>query len=124
MQPLDTLLSSSDQWPRNASPPPFQVIGANEHGIVLESQREFEVGSSVAIGFHVESPDQSDKSQFISAESIVVDSRPAMKRGGAVHQVTMLFSEIDCEDRNLLLQLSGDGKSGKANPVSQSTHLN
>lgn len=107
MHPFDAHLSSSDQWPRNASSPPFQVVGANEHGIILESHRDYEIGASVAIGFHVDRPEIRE-SRFISAESIVVDSRPSLKKGELLHRVTMLFSDIKRDDREMLLALSSN----------------
>ena len=119
MHPFDAHLSPSDQWPRNTSSPPFQVIGTNEHGIILETYREYEIGASIAIGFHVDRP-ETRKSHFISAESIVVDSRPSMKQGELVHRVTMLFSEIKWDDRELLLALSSDPNFANSDEVETS----
>jgi hypothetical protein len=98
---------SSDISSRNASQPPFQVVQSNEHGLVLESQRSFEIGSTIAMGFHVDCHSRHGKSRFISVEAMVVGSSPKVTRKGQLcMEVTLLFSEIDREDREVLLRAS------------------
>gem|GEM_PF-3120497 len=95
--------------------PLLQVVGLNEYGVVLESQRSFDVGSALTIGFHVESPlrKNSDKrrtSSFISAEAIVVESQYGTGRdGSSVFRVTLMFSDISSEDRSWLMRASAKG---------------
>ena len=105
MQPSDSYLPSSEFSPRNASRPPFQLVRVNEHGIVLESERNFDIGTTMALGFHVNVDSRSEKSRFISVEAILVESKPRVTRSGQlVQEITLLFSEIDRKDRETLLQ--------------------
>lgn len=81
------------------------MITASEHGLIMEANRPFEVGATVALGFHLNRKDRSSK--FVSAETVVVDSTPRFtERGKLVHCVTMVFSEISDRDRRLLVKLS------------------
>ncbi len=54
--------------------PLLNVIGASEFGVVLESERAFDIGSALTIGFHVDSRIQKGNndrnSSFISAETV------------------------------------------------------
>ncbi len=106
----DRSLSSSQEQ----GCPLLNVIGASEYGVVLESQRGFDVGSALTIGFHVDSqiPDQgaSRNSSFISAESVVVESHPEVATDGSlVYRITLMFSEISTRDRSLLVRASEGG---------------
>ena len=112
-----------------------RVLAVNEHGIVVESQRGFEVGSAMVIGCHVEGKTSSARAagSFVSAETIVVESLPLTGRGQEPErhfQVTFLFSEISREDREMLVNLSdvegirlasasADRRSGLAIPPPQ-----
>ena len=87
----------------------MQVVGASEYGVVLQSQRGFDVGSALNIGFHVSSDSgkSSRSSSFISAETIVVESHPEVAADGRlVYRVTVLFSNISSKDRSLLVKAS------------------
>ncbi len=106
----------SDETPLNSltdrasasgeSCPFLNVVAACENGIVVESQRGFDVGSVVAIGFHV-NRNASRSSSFISADTMVVDSHPGVSRTGSpVFRVTLMFANISSEDRDLLMEIS------------------
>lgn len=100
-------MASSNRSDLSGGTCPFlNVLSASENGVVVESQRAFDVGAAVTIGFHVvQSAGRS--SSFISAESIVVDSQPEVSRKGeVVFRVTLMFSDISPEDRHLLMQIS------------------
>jgi len=82
-----------------------RVLAVNEHGMVVESSRGFDVGAAMVLGCHVEG----ETAVFVSAETIVVESCPLMDGRGVIadrFQVTVLFSEISWEDRDLLVNLS------------------
>lgn len=89
-----------------------RVLAVNVNGLVLESMREFEFGATLVLGCHV-TQCQDRGSVFLSAEVVVVESRPA--DSGArlraatgkppVYQVTVLFSEIAREDLQRLMAL-------------------
>ncbi len=84
------------------------MIGANEHGLIAISRREFEVGSTFALGLHVSLPD-ARQSEFVSAETIVVACQPEVDLDGrAVFRVALLFSEISWSDRDLLELVAHD----------------
>ena len=94
--------------------PVLNVVRANEYGMVVESSRSFDVGEAMNIGFHVS---RGNESTFISAESVVVDSRVAMSdRGEFRHRVTLLFCDIAAEDRARLIDFS------ESLPVSEIPH--
>lgn len=109
--------------------PLLNVIGASEYGVVLESQRGFDVGSALTIGFHVDSqmPDQGSgrNSSFISAESVVVESHPEVANDGSlVYRVTLMFSEISARDRGLLVRASECGFPDPRSNMAQRFGLN
>ncbi len=84
--------------------PVLRVLRANEFGLVIESNRAFDIGEAFTIGFHLT---QSRESTFVSAESLVVDSRiMACDRGEFRHRVTLLFVDIAPGDRARLLAFS------------------
>jgi hypothetical protein len=86
-----------------------RVLAIREHGLVVEATRSFEVGSAMMLGCHVDRRGGAACSNFISAEVIVVESRQMLADGNR-YQVTVLFSEISCEDREILQALpSADG---------------
>lgn len=88
--------------------PLINVTRANEHGIVVQSRRSLEVGSAFALGIHVQIP-ECQQTEFVSAETIIVESTPRLNRhSDLVYQVTMLFSEISRDDRELLMLVSHD----------------
>ena len=88
--------------------PLIRVERANEHGIVIQSRRSLEVGSAFALGIHVHIP-EARQTEFVSAETIIVESSPRLNRlGDLVYSVTMLFSEITRDDRELLVLVSHD----------------
>lgn len=86
--------------------------------MVLESQCGFEIGSTIALGFHLQYPgsftEQTAQHQqnpqdntFISVEAIVVESKVGSgSTGQPVHLVTVLFSLISRSDREQLLRYS------------------
>lgn len=91
--------------------PLLQVVSASENGVVVESQRDFEVGSSLTLGFHVTglSEIRQRDSSFISADTVVVESLPVVNEAGRlVFRVSLLFADISREDRRLLLRISED----------------
>jgi hypothetical protein len=95
---VDGMFKAGDECPLR------RVLAIREHGLVLESARAFEVGSAMMLGCHVDRCGADVESGFVSAEVIVVDSQ-VMVPGENRHQVTVLFSEISCEDRETLLAL-------------------
>ena len=102
--------------------PVLKVIRAHEFGLVVESNRSFDVGEAITIGFHV--PRGNASSTFISAESLVVESRRSWsdRRGDYRYRVTLLFSEINEEDRASLMSLSQS--SSNASPLPDTVGLN
>lgn len=109
-----------DNSPRsNVSPCPVrQIIRANEFGIVIESNRDFEVGESISLGFHLSSAKSKRSSQFICAEALVVDSQKLLlAQDGRSFRVTLLFSDISHEDRAKLIKVS----RAASNPERQSS---
>jgi len=95
--------------------PVLKVLRANKYGLVVESNRSFDIGEEITIGFHVSNIN--DPSHFISAESLVVESRRILSiRGEFCHRVTLLFSDIAPEDQDLLIKLS---KTSNYAPSSQ-----
>ena len=96
--------------------PVLKVIRAHEFGLVVESNRPFDVGEAITIGFHV--PGSDGRSTFISAESLVVESRRSWshRRGDYEHRVTLLFSKINDEDRASLMSLSQSSSMSPALP--------
>lgn len=88
--------------------PLIRVIGASQNGLIALSRSELEVGSTFAVGLHVNLPD-SGQSEFISAESIVVACQPEPVRlGGKVFRVALLFSDLSWSDRDLLELMAYD----------------
>ena len=86
-----------------------RVLAIREQGLVVESARAFEVGAAMVLGCHVDRRGVEGGGEFISAEVIVVESRE-MAAAKNRHQVTVLFSEISSEDREILLALpNADG---------------
>ena len=84
----------------------IEVVGASEHGMVIETDRGFDVGSSVELGFQLDNS-PSRHGAFVSAQTLVVESRPQVsERGSLVHRVTLLFSEISRRDHDILLDYS------------------
>lgn len=80
--------------------PVLKILRTNEIGMVVESNRSFDIGHEMTIGFHV-------SNEFISAESLVVGSERQMSgRGDFRHRVTLLFSNVDAADRERLMALS------------------
>ena len=97
--------------------PLLNVVGASEYGVVLESQKGFDVGSALTIGFHV---DGRNSSSFISAESIVVESHPEVVADGSlVYRVTLLFSNISAEDRRTLVNASEGFRAPQPNRMAR-----
>ena len=92
--------------------PVLKVLRANKFGLIIESNRSFDVGEEMTIGFHVANPDKT--SSFISADSLVVDSqRCSGIRGNLRHRVTLLFSQIGSEDCAKLINLAQSTKMGR-----------
>jgi hypothetical protein len=103
--------------------PLIRVIGASQNGLIALSSRELEVGSTFAVGLHVNLPD-SGQSEFISAESTVVACQPEPTRDGQrIHRVALLFSDLSWSDRELLELMAYDerllsgGREVSANPL-------
>ena len=98
---------------RNQSLPscPIQnVIRANEFGMVIESDRSFDVGEAMSIGFHV--PDGRRDGQFIMAEALVVESQKLrLIQDRDAFRVTILFSQISHEDRTRLIEMTRSKKA-------------
>jgi len=109
--PESSLISDGSSEELGYECPLRRVLAVNEHGIVVESQRGFEVGSAMVLGCHVEVSASASRpaGAFVSAETIVVESCP-LKAGGRSEeerfQVTFLFGEISREDREMLVNLS------------------
>lgn len=97
--------------------PLLKVLRTSEYGLVVETSRSFDIGEEMTIGFHVSKPNEG--STFISADSLVVGSEPALsERGDFRHRVTLLFSNIACADREKLMELSNSmPKSSRCNSI-------
>ena len=94
--------------------PLFEVLAAYEHGMVIETDRDFDVGSAVELGFQLGNS-SSRHGGFVSAETIVVESRLRVSKGGLlVHRVTLLFSAISRRDHLLLLDYSRERLTEKS----------
>lgn len=107
---------SLDNSPDAMSCPLLSIPEIDEHGMVLESRCGFEVGSTIALGFHLHYAEslsnigqsETDRTRFISVEAIVIESRLISGSSGQpVHLVTVLFSQISRKDREYLLHFSG-----------------
>lgn len=111
-------LRSSDS--PTPSCPLLGIPRVNHHGMVLEMRYGFEVGSTIALGFHLQSidatslsgqgqsmkasPPQPGGSYFIGFEAIVIESKPGSGAvGQPVYLVTVLFSQISQRDKKRLL---------------------
>jgi len=121
----DFLNSDSD----GRSCPLLNIPLVTEHGMVLETRCGFEIGSTIALGFHlqfdeihvptastiqeeadlpVKEHSGQEGSVFISVEVIVVESMIGTGTAGQpVYLVTVLFSQISRKDREQLLRYSG-----------------
>ena len=101
---------------RNQSLPscPIQnVIRANEFGMIIESDRSFEVGEVMSIGFHL--PSGRRDGQFIVAEALVVESEKLrLVQDRDAFRVTVLFSEISHEDRSRLIEVTRSSKASQS----------
>lgn len=83
-----------------------EVIRANEYGMIIESDRSFDVGETMSIGFHLPS-DQPRSQQFIMAEALVVESQKLrMVTDREAFRVTVLFSQISHQDRSKLIEVT------------------
>lgn len=82
--------------------------------MVMEMRCGFEVGSTIALGFHLQSaavhqPSGHGGSVFISVEVIVVESKiGSASMGQSTYLVTVLFSQISRKAREGLLHYSGN----------------
>lgn len=89
--------------------PLLKIPRIDEQGMVMEMRCGFEVGSTIALGFHLQ--DGAGKqlvSRFISLEVMVIESKIGSGSGGQpVHLVTVLFSLISCQAREELLRFAG-----------------
>jgi len=101
--------------------PLLGIARINRQGMVLEMRHGFEVGSSIALGFHLQgvgagsgqavqgkcmeaSPPQPAGSCFIGVEAIVIESKLGSGPSGEpAYLVTVLFSQISRGDREKLL---------------------
>lgn len=90
------------------SSPVLRILQVNDRGVVLESREDYEIGSTIELGFHVNFPADSledhgrvNRTEFISGEGLVVGCQLcASAEGALVHEVTLLFtgiSERDCQ---------------------------
>ena len=87
--------------------PLVSVIRANEFGMIVESNRAFEIGEAMNLGFHVSRwPGHENGSLFLSAESVVVDSQPLHCLNDERFRVTLLYSKISARDRAVIILLS------------------
>ncbi len=127
--------------------PLLNIPGIDEHGMVMEMRCGFEVGSTIALGFHLQSgavpppsgqgkPKPFDLSKpghagsvFISVEVIVVESKIGSNAmGQPTYLVTVLFSQISRKAREGLLHYSGNacahpGRQAAAGPTDASAPL-
>lgn len=116
-------LRSSD--PPAPSCPLLGIPRVNQHGMVLEMRHGFEVGSAIALGFHLQSidadpfsghatlgqgqsiqasPPHPGGSYFIGVEAIVIESKLGSSAlGQPAYLVTVLFSQISRRDKEKLL---------------------
>lgn len=123
-----------DRESRASTCPLLNIPRIDEHGMVLESQCGFDVGSTIALGFHLQcAPAASAKagqchveaqhSTFISVEAIVVESKIGSSSAGQpVHLVTVLFSLISRKGREQLLRYSASRCSRPQPKPSLPTH--
>lgn len=95
----------------------LNISRIDEHGMVLEMLCGFEIGSTIAMGFHlpsdtphlssdlsIQGQHEMETSTFINVESIVVESKMGSGvTGQPAHLVTVLFSQISHGDREQLL---------------------
>lgn len=87
--------------------PLLSVIRANEFGMIVESNRAFEIGEAMNLGFHVSRcPGYDSDSCFLCAESVVVDSQPLHCFNDERFRVTLLYSKISARDRAAIISLS------------------
>ncbi len=78
--------------------------------MVFESRCEFEIGDIIELGFHVkyfagpsDSEGRVERNEFITAHGVVVASvLCASSDGSLIHEVAMLFNEMDRRDSRAL----------------------
>ncbi len=92
------------------SSPVLRVLQVNDRGVVFESRCDFEVGDIIELGFHVKyfaGPSDADgrveRNEFITAHGVIVSSMLcASMDGRPIHEVAMLFNEMDRRDSRAL----------------------
>jgi len=108
---------SPDSGSAAPSCPLLNIPRIDEHGMVLETLCGFEIGSTIALGFHLQGDDshppteqtipgqhELEASTFINVETIVVESKMGSGvTGQPAYFVTVLFSQISRADREQLL---------------------
>tara|TARA_R110002096_G_scaffold288244_8_gene481957 strand:+ start:2409 stop:2837 length:429 start_codon:yes stop_codon:yes gene_type:complete len=104
------------------SSPVLRVLQVNDRGMVFESRNDFEIGDIIELGFHVKyfaGPNQPEgrveRTEFITAHGVIVSSMLcASADGNLVHEVAMLFHEMDRRDSRALrrfTEMEGQRKS-------------
>lgn len=104
------------------SSPVLRVLQVNDRGMVFESRSSFEIGDIIELGFHVKyfaGPNHPDgrveRTEFITAHGVIVSSMLcASSDGELVHEVAMLFNEMDRRDSRALrrfTEIDGNDRS-------------
>ena len=91
--------------------PVIRLLRITEQGLVFESWRNFEVGIFIDFGMHVpgrpaepaSAGGLDHKPSFLNLEGFVVDCQACGRDGS--YQVTVMFSDLEAADRELLREL-------------------
>ena len=88
--------------------PVVRILRVTDQGMVFESRRGFEVATFIDLGLHLpaERTGGSAEPSFLCLEGFVVESVASLTgRSETACQVTVLFSDIEVADRDLLIGL-------------------
>ncbi|MEM8954540.1 MAG: hypothetical protein AAGD22_10355 [Verrucomicrobiota bacterium] len=96
---------SHEEGPRS---PVVRVLRVTDQGMVFESRRGFEVATFIDLGLHIPSYGRGGSAEpsFLCLEGFVVESVASLTgRTEGSSQVTILFSDLEAGDRELLCEL-------------------
>jgi hypothetical protein len=88
--------------------PVVRILRVTDQGMVFESRRGFDVATFVDLGLHLpgEWRGGSAEPSFLCVEGFVVESVPSLTgRSETSCEVTVLFSDLEAESRDLLMGL-------------------
>jgi hypothetical protein len=96
---------SFDDGPQS---PVVRILRVTDQGMVFESRRAFEVATFIDLGLHLPGDREGGSAEpsFLCLEGFVVESLMSLTgRSETACQVTVLFSDLEAADRDLLMSL-------------------